>query len=170
MDDARILFDHGADKIAVNSAAVLRPDLISELAKKFGSQSVVLQLDVKRTDIQRRKYEPWSNGAREPSGYDAIEWAKEAVNLGAGEILVTSIDREGTGRGFDKGLIELVSQAVAVPVVASGGMGHPLHAVDALDAGASAVASAGMLNTKAYKTLDIRRALREAGYPVRAAA
>ena len=143
VEDARGLLEAGADKIALNTEATKNPVLITALAEKFGSQAVVLQIDAKKSNGSWRA---WRDGGREPTELDAVEWAVKAASLGAGEILVTSIDREGTGGGFDIDLIREVSKSVTIPVVASGGMGNPRHAVHAFQAGAWGVASAGVLH------------------------
>lgn len=163
IEDARALFLSGADKIALNTASVRRPDLINELANKFGSQAVVLQLDAKKSN---GSWQAWTDGGREPSGRDAIEWSREAVSRGAGEILLTSIDREGTNSGFDVDLIKEVSKIVSVPVVASGGMGNSQHAFAALDSGAWGVASAGVLH-RGGSVQTIKAEIASFGIPMR---
>lgn len=162
-DDCRRLFDSGADKIAINTASVERPDIVTELAEKFGSQAVVLQLDAKR---KNGGWEAYCDGGREPTGRDAIEWAWEAVDRGAGEILVTSIDHEGTRAGFDVELLEHLAP-VPVPLVCSGGFGAPHHAIEAYEAGASGVAIASALHYGKTTIKEIRQELSEAGIAVR---
>ena len=163
LDDVKTLFDSGADKIAVNTAFIRRPELITEIARKYGSQAVVLQLDAKR---KGDGWEAYCDGGRQPTGLPVIRWAAEAVERGAGEILVTSIDREGTRAGFDLALIEALSP-LPVPVVAAGGFGAPLHAVEAYRSGASGIAIAGALHYRRVSLGDIRAALRQAGTAVR---
>ena len=167
IEDARRLLRAGADKVAVNTEATKRPGLLSELARALGCQAVVLQLDAKR---RGDRWEAWCNGGREPTGRDAVDWAEEAVAAGAGEILLTSVDREGTGTGFDLRLIEAVVAAVKVPVIASGGFGSPIHAVKAFEAGADGVAVARALHYGATTLAELRETVRRAGVPVRTAA
>jgi cyclase len=145
VDDVRNLLRAGADKVAINTAAVRRPELISEVARRFGSQCMVLSIEAKRqTPVH---WEVYTDCGRERSGRDAVEWAREAVGLGVGEILVTSIDQEGTRKGFDVGLTKAIASAVTVPVIASGGYGEPQHLVDVVCGGAAdAVAIADALH------------------------
>ena len=144
LDDVSILLDSGADKIAVNTAAVARPKLISDIANKYGSQCVVASIEAKNVGVNR--YEAYTDCGRESSGLDAAEWVKELEQLGAGEILLTSIDREGTGKGYDVALIETASKCVSIPVIASGGYGLPFHMSEAMNAGADALAFADTLH------------------------
>ena len=130
--DAQAVLDAGADKVSVNSAAVARPELVTEMAEVFGSQCVVLAIDAKRRDDG---FEVYVAGGRTPTGRDAVEWAREAVERGAGEILLTSMDRDGTKDGYDLELVRAISGAVEVPVIASGGAGEPAHLVEGLAAG-----------------------------------
>jgi cyclase len=143
VDDALTLLRAGADKIALNTAAIKDPTLITRLAEKIGSQSVVLQIDAKR---HSNGWEAWCEGGREPTGKDAIAWAQEVVEQGAGEILVTSIDSEGTALGFNSELGRRIAGCVAVPVVASGGIRSAAHILAAHQAGVSGVAMAGLLH------------------------
>lgn len=166
LDCAKALFRSGADKIAINSAAIRRPELITEIARKYGSQAVVLQLDAK---CKGDGWEAYCDGGRQPTGFSATQWATEAVERGAGEILVTSIDREGTRAGFDLALIRALSP-LPVPVVAAGGFGAPLHAVEAYRAGAGGIAIAGALHYKRVSLGEIRAALQQAGIATRMAA
>src|ERR1700712_5627750 len=133
--DAQAVLDAGADKVSVNSAAVARPELIGELAERFGAQCVVLAIDAKRAG---EGWEVFVAGGRTPTGRDAVAWAVEGVERGAGEILLTSMDRDGTQDGYDLDLLGAISGAVDVPVIASGGAGEPSHLVDGLRAGAGA--------------------------------
>jgi cyclase len=166
VDDVRDLLRAGADKVAINTAAVRRPELISEVARRFGSQCMVLSIEAKRRP--QGGWEPYTDCGREHSGLDVVEWAKRGVELGAGEILVTSIDREGTRKGFDLELISAVAAAVPVPVIASGGYGEPAHLVDAVKvAGANAVALADALHYNRTTLPDVRRAAVAAGVPMR---
>ncbi len=166
VDDVRDLLRAGADKVAINTAAIRRPALVTEVAQRFGSQCMVLSIEAKRRSDGG--WEPYTDCGREHSGLDAIEWAKRGVDLGAGEILVTSIDREGTKKGFDTELIQAISRAVSVPVIASGGYGEPAHLVDAVRiGGANAVAIADALHYQRTTLTDVRRAAGEAGIPMR---
>lgn len=142
--DVEALLRSGADKVAINTAAVRNPELLTHAARRFGSQCVVLSIQAKRAGGER--WECYMDGGREHTGLDVIEWAKRAVDLGAGEILLTSVDREGTRTGFDLELVEAVSSVVDVPVIASGGLGRPEQARQAIEAGASAVAVADILH------------------------
>src|SRR5689334_2712350 len=145
--DAHAVLDAGADKVSVNSAAVARPELIDELANVFGAQCVVLAIDAKRAD---GGWEVHVAGGRTPTGIDALSWAREGVSRGAGEILLTSMDRDGTKDGYDTDLLHAISSAVDVPVIASGGAGEPGHLVDAFRAGADAVLLASILHYGQY--------------------
>jgi len=166
VDDVRELLRAGADKVAINTAAVRRPELISEVARRFGSQCMVLSIEAKRRPAGG--WEPYTDCGREHSALDAIEWAKRGVELGAGEILVTSIDREGTRKGFDLELIKAIANAVPVPVIASGGYGEPAHLIDAVQiGGANAVALADALHYNRTTLPDVRRAAVAAGIPMR---
>jgi cyclase len=168
VDDARKLLLAGADKISVNSAAVTRPDLIAELATKFGSQCVVVAIDAKRVG---GKFEVFTHGGRTATGIDAIDWARQVTALGAGEILLTSMDRDGTRSGFDLALTRAVSDAVTVPVIASGGVGTLDHLVEGVrDGGASAVLAASIFHFGQFTIAEAKHALAEAGLPVREAA
>ena len=166
VDDVNGLLRAGADKVAVNSAAVARPELISEVAGRFGSQCMVVSIEAK--SIGPGQWEAYTDNGRERTGRDAVAWAREAVDLGAGEVLVTSVDREGTRKGFDVDLIRAVSDAVRVPVIASGGMGAVEHLVDVVTkGGADAVAMADVLHYDRLSLSDIRQGARDAGLWVR---
>jgi cyclase len=155
----------GADKVAINTAAVRRPELITDVARKFGSQCMVLSIEAMRRDGH---WEVYTDNGRERSGLDVVEWAKKAVSLGAGEILLTSVDNEGTRRGFDIDLIREVSDMVSVPIIASGGLGTPEHLVDAVFTGhADAVAVADMIHYGRGTMQDLRNAALAAGIRVR---
>src|SRR5690606_22261594 len=141
VDDAKHILRSGADKVAINTAAVARPDLITEVSRKFGSQAMVLSIEAKQTTPG--KWEAYTDNGRERTGIDVVEWVTRGVELGAGEILITSVDREGTRKGYDIDLIRQVSEAVPVPVIASGGMGTAEHMIGAATNGkADAVAMA----------------------------
>lgn len=156
VDDVTELLRAGADKVAINTSAVRRPELITEVARRFGSQCMVLSIEAKRRADGR--WEPYTDCGREMSGLDAVEWARRGVSLGAGEILVTSIDREGTRKGFDVELTREISDAVRVPVIASGGYGQVEHLLEVVERGkADAVALADALHYE-RTTLDKVRA------------
>jgi imidazole glycerol-phosphate synthase subunit HisF len=162
--DAQAVLDAGADKVSVNSAAVARPELVTEMAGVFGAQCVVLAIDAKRRD---GGFEVYVAGGRTPTGRDAVAWAREAVERGAGEILLTSMDRDGTKDGYDLGLVRAVSEAVDVPVIASGGAGEPAHLVEGLAAGADAALCASIFHYGEYTIPEVREALSAAGVPMR---
>jgi cyclase len=166
VDDARHILRSGADKIGINTAATKRPELITEVARKFGSQCMVLSIEAKR--VSPGRWEAYTDNGRERTGLDAVQWAQRGVELGAGEILLTSIDREGTREGFDIELVASVSRVVPVPVIASGGMGG-LHDVArvVLDGSADAVAMADVLHYQRYTLPEIRIAARASGLNVR---
>lgn len=156
VDDARALLRSGADKVAINTAATLRPELITEMARRFGSQCMVLSIQAK--GIGEGRWEAYRDGGREHTGLDVVEWARRGQELGAGEILLTSVDREGTRRGFDTDLIRTVSEAVTIPVIASGGMGCFEHLLKAVrDARADAVAMAHVLHYGEMTLPEIRK-------------
>jgi cyclase len=163
--DAQAVLDAGSDKVSVNSAAVARPELLAELAEVFGAQCVVLAIDARgRPD---GGWEVVVAGGRTPTGRDVVEWAREAVDLGAGEILLTSMDRDGTNDGYDLALTAAVSEAVNVPVIASGGAGTLEHLAEALRAGADAVLCASIFHYGQYTVQQAREYLAAAGIPVR---
>lgn len=166
VEDARHILRSGADKVAINTAAVARPDLISEVAHRFGSQAMVLSIEAKQ--VAAGKWEVYTDNGRERTGIDVLEWVQRGVDLGAGEILLTSVDREGTRKGFDLDLIRQVSQAVSVPVIASGGMGSTDDFVAAAREGlADAVAMADVLHYNRLSLNEIRDAALAAGLGVR---
>lgn len=168
LEDARRMLRAGADKVSVNTAAVQRPELIGEIAGEFGSQCVVCAIDAKRRDDGDPAFEVFLHGGRTPTGVDAIEWAQRAVELGAGEILLTSMDRDGTKIGFDNELTRAISDAVSVPVIASGGVGTLDHLVDGVvDGGADAVLAASIFHFREHTVADAKRAMIEAGVTVR---
>lgn len=159
VEDVRTLLRAGADKVAVNTAAVNRPELISEIAKEFGSQCMVLSIEAK--EQAKNVWEVYTDNGREAAGVNAIDWAKKGVELGAGEILVTSIDREGTGKGFDNNLVKSISDVVNVPVIASGGYGEKSHLKEITTAGADAIAFADTLHFSKSTFSDIRNYAQE---------
>ncbi len=166
VDDAREVLRAGADKVAVNTAAINNPNLISEIANTFGSQCMVLSIEAK--SVGENKWEAYTDNGRERTGQDVVEWAKKAVDLGAGEILLTSIDQDGTGKGFDISLVKAVSNNVSVPVIASGGMGNIKDFIDVVQVGnADAVAMAMALHYNKTTIFDVRNEVRNAGILVR---
>jgi imidazole glycerol-phosphate synthase subunit HisF len=162
--DAQAVLDAGADKVSINSAAVARPELIDELATVFGAQCVVLAIDARGRD---EGWEVHVAGGRTPTGNDVVEWAREGVERGAGEILLTSMDRDGTEAGFDLELTATVAKAVGVPVIASGGAGNLEHLVEALRAGADAALAASIFHYGQHTIGEAKRHLADAGIPVR---
>lgn len=166
VDDVRDILRSGADKVAINTAAIKRPELVSEVAQKFGSQCMVLSIEAKKTHDGR--WEAYTDNGREKTGLDAVEWAQRGVELGAGEILLTSVDREGTRKGFDIELTRAITNVVPVPVIASGGMGGTAHMAEIHQQGhADAVAMADILHYDRMSIPDIRQAALQAGLPVR---
>ncbi len=164
--DAQGVLDAGADKVAVNSAAVARPELISELADVFGAQCVVLAIDAKaRADGSG--WEVFVAGGRTHTGIDAVGWARDGVARGAGEILLTSMDRDGTNDGYDLALTRAVAEAVGVPVIASGGAGTLAHLADALQAGADAALAASIFHYGTFRVREAKEHLAAAGIAVR---
>jgi imidazole glycerol-phosphate synthase subunit HisF len=162
--DAHGVLGAGADKVSVNSAAVARPGLLDELARVFGAQCVVLAIDAKRAAAG---WEVHVAGGRTPTGRDAVAWAREGVERGAGEILLTSMDRDGTKDGYDLALLAAISSAVDVPVIASGGAGSPEHLVDGFGAGADAVLAASIFHYGEWPVPAVKARLAAAGVPVR---
>jgi cyclase len=163
--DAQAVLDAGADKVSVNSAAVARPGLIDELAARFGAQCVVLAVDAKATSAAA--WEVFVAGGRTATGLDAVQWARDAVDRGAGEILLTSMDRDGTNDGYDLPLTRAVADAVAVPVIASGGAGELDHLVAALQGGADAALCASIFHYGQHTVGEAKAHLSAAGVPVR---
>ena len=164
-EDARALLLAGADKVAVNSAAVARPEVVADIAARFGSQCVVASVDARRTGD---RWEIFTHGGRNPTGIDALEHAVRLADLGAGELLVTSMDRDGTRDGYDLALTRAIADAVNIPVVASGGVGNLDHLVEGVREGhASAVLAASIFHFGQYSIADAHAALRAAGLPAR---
>lgn len=164
VEDMRRLLLAGADKCSINSAAVARPELVAEAATKFGSQCVVVAVDAKRTESG---WHVFTHGGRRDTGMDAVEWCRRVVALGAGEILLTSMDRDGTGRGFDLELLRHVCGAVRVPVVASGGVGTLEHFVEGAQAGATGLLAASVFHFGTFTIAQVKDTLHRAGLPVR---
>ncbi len=169
IEDAQAVLDAGADKVSVNSAALARPELLDELAGVFGAQCIVLAIDAKvvPADGEECCWQAYVAGGRIPAGRDAVEWAREGTERGAGEILLTSMDRDGTSDGYDLPLTAAVSAAVDVPVIASGGAGEPEHLVDALRAGADAVLCASIFHYNRHTVAEAKSHIAAAGIPVR---
>jgi cyclase len=169
--DVDALLRAGADKVGVNTAAVARPQLIAEIAERFGNQVLVLSADVRRTPPADKPtpsgFEVTTHGGRRGTGIDAVDWVRRAADLGAGEILLNSMDADGTKDGYDLELIRLVRAAVAVPVIASGGAGRVEHFAPAVAAGADAVLAASVFHFGDFTVADVKAKLREAGLPVR---
>jgi cyclase len=166
VEDVTHILRAGADKVAVNTAAIANPQLITNIAKRFGSQCMVLSVEAKQVGAER--WEAYADNGRERTGRDVLEWVKEGVSLGAGEVLLTSIDHEGTRKGFDISLVKAVSSVVSVPVIASGGMGRVGDVTDVvLNGGADAVAMADILHYNRASIGDIRDQARSAGIEVR---
>jgi imidazole glycerol-phosphate synthase subunit HisF len=164
LNDIYKLLNVGCDKVSINSAAIKRPEFINEGAKRFGSQCIVVAIDVKRTGDQ---YNVYLNGGRVDTGINAFEWAKEVVDRGAGEILLTSMDADGTKAGFDLSITEQISRAVNVPVIASGGAGTMEHIKEAFEHGADAALAASIFHYKEIDIMDLKRYLSANGIPVR---
>ncbi|MGA7396476.1 MAG: imidazole glycerol phosphate synthase subunit HisF [Solirubrobacterales bacterium] len=165
VEDAQAVLDAGADKVAVNSAALNRPELLAEMAENFGSQCVVVAIDAKRVGDH---YEVFLNGGRKATGRDAVEWAIEATRLGAGEIMLTSMDRDGTNIGYELELTRLVAEATAVPVIASGGAGELSHLVEAItDGAADAVLCASIFHYGQHTVEEAKLFMSAQGVPVR---
>ena len=169
LDDASAIFDAGADKISVNSAAIADPSLITCIAQRFGSQAVIVAIDAKRNGSGSEEgFQAWVAGGRVPTGKDAMAWAREAEDRGAGEILLTSMDRDGTGIGFDCDLTRTIAQAVRIPVIASGGAGGAEHFVQVFrDGTADAALAASIFHFGLSSIAELKKHLQVAGVPVR---
>ncbi len=168
VEDARRILRAGADKVGVNTAAVDRPELVAEIADEFGAQCVVVAIDSRAGDGNGPRFEVHTHGGRTPTGLDTVEWAARVAELGAGEILLTSMDRDGTKDGFDVPVTAAVSDAVNVPVIASGGVGSVEHMVEGITvAGADAVLAASIFHFGQHTVAEVKTALAAAGVPVR---
>ncbi len=173
LQEAMAVFDAGADKISVNSAALANPSLITQIAGRYGSQAVIVAIDAKRINLNLNtdggaRFEAYVSGGRKATGRDAVTWAREAKDRGAGEILLTSMDRDGTGAGFDCDLTRAVSQAVHIPVIASGGGGDTQSFVDVFHRGkADAALAASIFHFGLRHLADLKRGLQSAGIPMR---
>ncbi|MEY3957458.1 MAG: Imidazole glycerol phosphate synthase, subunit, partial [Verrucomicrobiota bacterium] len=166
VEDVRTMLNAGADKVSLNTSAIKEPSLVLEAARKFGSQCIVVAIDAKRTAEGR--WDVYTHGGRNATGLDAVEWARKVASLGAGEILLTSMDRDGTASGYDIPLNLAVSRAVEVPVIASGGAGNLDHLAEVLrDGGASAVLAASIFHFGTFTVRQAKERLRSAGLPVR---
>lgn len=164
--DVRFMLESGADKVSMNTAAVQRPELISEGAKGFGSQCIVVAIDAKRVGAER--WEVFTHGGRTATGIDVVEWAREATERGAGELLVTSMDTDGHQDGYDLGLLRAISDTVEVPIIASGGAGTPEHLYDAFtEGGADAVLAASIFHFGKYDIPTLKQYLTDRGVPMR---
>ncbi|GAA5525285.1 imidazole glycerol phosphate synthase subunit HisF [Microbulbifer aestuariivivens] len=166
LQDIRNLLNAGADKTAINSAAVRNPELVREAAERFGSQCIVVAIDAKQ--VADGKWEIFTHGGRKPTGIDAVEWAVKMADLGAGEILLTSMDRDGTKSGFDLALTRAITDAVPVPVIASGGVGNLQHLTDGvLQGGADAVLAASIFHFGEYTIAEAKQYMQDAGIEMR---
>ena len=165
IDDIRDLLNAGADKVSINTAAISNPDFVREAAEKFGSQCIVVAIDAKGVSTH---FEIFTHGGRKPTGIDAVAWAKKMEGFGAGEILLTSMDRDGTKQGYDINLTKAIVQATSIPVIASGGVGNLEHLYEGLDAGkASAVLAASIFHYREYTIRQAKEYLNKKGIPVR---
>lgn len=169
LEDIRGMLNAGADKVSLNSSAIATPELVFDAARKFGNQCIVVAIDARQVP-GKEQWEVYSHGGRKPTGLDAIEWAKKVVSLGAGEILLTSMDRDGTKSGYDLQLTRRLSEAVEVPVIASGGAGNLAHMAEVLKQGkASAVLAASIFHFGEYTVGQAKTFLQKEGLPVRLA-
>ena len=169
-DDIRTMLNAGADKVSINSAAVTNPDFVRQAAERFGSQCIVVAIDAKKVSAEGEpdKWEIFTHGGRKPTGLDAVEWAKKMVDLGAGEILLTSMDQDGVKNGYDLGVTRAISDAVNVPIIASGGVGNLEHLVDGVIQGkADAVLAASIFHFNEYSIPEAKAYMRERGIEVR---
>ncbi len=166
VDDVRKLLLAGADKVSINTAAVTNPEFVREAAQKFGNQCIVVAIDAKQTGENR--FEIFTHGGRNPTGIDAVEWARKMADYGAGEILLTSMDRDGTRSGFNLELTRAIADAVKIPVIASGGVGTLEHLAEGIrDGHATAVLAASIFHFGEYTITEAKEAMRDAGIPVR---
>ena len=167
VDDVDQLLRAGADKVSINTSAIARPELLRELAARFGSQCIVLSVDARRAQGQPSGFEVTTHGGSKSAGIDAIDWARRGAELGAGEILLNSMDGDGTKAGFDLELITKVRDAVTIPIIASGGAGRPDHFPPAIKAGADAVLAASIFHFGEVSIEEVKTSLAQAGYEVR---
>lgn len=169
-DDIRTMLNAGADKVSINTAAVHEPEFVREAAERFGSQCIVVAIDAKQVSAEGEplRWEVFTHGGRKPTGLDAVEWARRMVEYGAGELLLTSMDRDGTKQGFDLGVTRAISDAVSVPVIASGGVGNLDHLVDGiLEGGADAVLAASIFHFSEYTIPEAKRYMASRGVSMR---
>jgi cyclase len=168
LPDAASIFEAGADKISINSAAIANPQLIGEIANRFGSQAVIVAIDAKRGESSPQQAGVWIAGGRKQTDRKVLEWAREAEERGAGEILLTSMDRDGTGRGFDCELTAAVTETVSIPVIASGGAGGAQHFVEVFSTGkADAALAASIFHFSLHAVAELKQVLLQAGIPMR---
>ncbi|MGZ5366490.1 MAG: imidazole glycerol phosphate synthase subunit HisF [Aeromicrobium sp.] len=167
VDDVNRLLRAGADKVGINTAAIERPEVIGEVSRRFGNQVLVISVDARRSSEQPSGYEVTTHGGRQSAGLDAVEWARTATELGAGEILLNSMDADGTKNGFDLEMIRAVRSVTQVPLIASGGAGRPDHFPAAIDAGANAVLAASVFHYGDMTIGQVKETLRAAGHCVR---
>jgi len=168
VEDIRRMLNAGADKVAINTAAVHNPEFVKEAAEKFGSQCIVVAIDAKQVSDKPKRWEIFTHGGRKPTGIDAIAWARKMVDYGAGEILLTSMDRDGTKKGFDLDLTHAISEAVSVPVIASGGVGNLEHLVEGIKQGhADAVLAASIFHFAEYTIGEAKQHMAACGIEVR---
>jgi cyclase len=168
LEDIRRMLNAGADKVSINTAAVFRPEFVREAAERFGSQCIVVAIDAKQVSDNPKRWEIFTHGGRKPTGFDAIEWARRMVAYGAGEILLTSMDRDGTKQGFDLELTRAISEAVSVPVIASGGVGNLQHLADGIIEGkADAVLAASIFHFAEYTIREAKEYMAARGIEVR---
>ena len=169
-EDIRRMLNAGADKVSINTAAVFNPEFVQQAAERFGSQCIVVAIDAKKVSLpgETERWEIFTHGGRKPTGFDAVEWAQKMVQLGAGEILLTSMDQDGMKSGFDLGVTRAISEAVKVPVIASGGVGNLDHLVDGVLQGkADAVLAASIFHFNEYTIPEAKRYMQERGVEVR---
>ena len=167
VDDAERLLDAGADKIAINTAAIRTPALISACAERFGNQAIVVAVDVKRNPGPGTGWQVWSHGGRTPEGRDGLAWCRRVAELGAGEILLTSMDRDGTGSGYDTELLSRVASSISIPLIASGGVGELAHLAAGLEAGADAVLAASIFHFGQHTIGEAKAYLADRGLAIR---
>jgi len=165
ISDIRMMLNAGADKVSLNTSAILDPGIIRSSSKQFGSQCIVVAIDAKK--VSKNKWEVYTHGGRKPTGLDAVAWAKKAESLGAGEILLTSMDADGTKNGYDCDLLKAISKKVTIPVIASGGAGTCKHFADAYKSGASAVLAASLFHYKELPIKELKKYLKKNKIPVR---
>jgi imidazole glycerol-phosphate synthase subunit HisF len=166
--DMKVMLELGAEKVSINTSAIQSPELINEGAYRFGSQAIVVAIDARKVTEEEGRWEVFTHGGRNPAGLDAVEWAKEAVTRGAGELLVTSMDTDGHRKGYDLGMLRAISEAVSVPVIASGGAGGPEHMTAALTEGkADAVLAASIFHFGTYSIRQVKEHLAAGGIPIR---